>query len=202
MAGNAIRCGAETYIGLVEFGAGVIPAGGGCLRLYERHVDLLPDKRDLYPALKNTFECIGMAKVATSAAEAQQLGFLRPGDTWSMNRDHLTRDAKDLAAALGAGGFGSPTPSRAIPVMGTAGRALIGSVLYNMQEAGYISQHDAKIGTELGRILSGGDVPPGTTVTAQHLLDLERESFLRLMGERKTLERMDHILKTGRPLRN
>jgi len=202
MAGNATRCSAETYIGLVEFGAGVIPAGGGCLRLYERHVDLLPDKRDLYPALKDTFECIGMVKVATSAAEAQQLGFLRPGDTWSMNRDHLTRDAKDLAAALAAGGFGPPTPSSAIPVMGTAGRALVGSVLYNMQEAGYISEHDAKIGTELGRILSGGDVPPGTTVTAQHLLDLERESFLRLMGERKTLERMDHILKTGKPLRN
>jgi 3-hydroxyacyl-CoA dehydrogenase len=79
---------------------------------------------------------------------------------------------------------------------------LVGSVLYNMQEAGYISEHDAKIGTELGRVLSGGDVPPGTTVTAQHLLDLERESFLRLMGERKTLERMDHILKTGKPLRN
>ncbi len=202
LAGNAIRAAAETYIGLVEMGAGVIPAGGGCLRVYQRQVALLPDKQDLFPALKNTFETIGMAKVATSAEEAQQLGFLRPGDSWSMNRDHLTRDAKDLALAMAEGGYVAPVPEAAIPVMGTQGIALLESVLFNMQEAGYISEHDHTIGSQLARILSGGEVPPGTSISEQQLLDLERESFMRLMGERKSLERMHHILKTGKPLRN
>jgi 3-hydroxyacyl-CoA dehydrogenase len=202
MAGNAIRAAAETYIGLVEFGAGVIPAGGGCLRLYKRLVATLPDKNDLYPALKNAFETIGTAKVATSAAEARQLGFLRPQDGWSMNRDQLVADAKDLALALAAGGFKAPLPDPALPVLGSAGMALGDSVLFNMQEAGFISEHDRKIGRELVRILSGGDAPGPRTVPESYLLELERESFLRLCGERKTLERMEHILKTGKPLRN
>ncbi|RKZ18614.1 hypothetical protein DRQ50_03790 [bacterium] len=203
MAGNAVRAAAETYIGLVEFGAGVIPAGGGCIRLYKRNLDLLHDKSDLQPAFRKTFETIGMAKVATSAEEARELGFLRPGDTWSMNRDHLAADARDVALGLaGTGDFAAPTPDQAIPVMGTAGIGLAESVLYNMKEGGYISEHDRKIGLLMARVLSGGPVPPGTTVTHQHMLDLEREGFMRLMGERKSLERMQHILKTGKPLRN
>ena len=203
MAGNAVRAAAETYIGQVEFGAGVIPAGGGCVRLYKRNLDLLLDKSDLQPAFRRTFEAIGMAKVATSAEEAQELGFLRPGDTWSMNRDHLAADAREVALGLAAtGDFAAPGPDPAIPVMGTAGIALAESVLYNMKEGGYISEHDRKIGLLMARVLSGGAVPPGTTVTHQHMLDLEREGFMRLMGERKSLERMQHILKTGKPLRN
>jgi 3-hydroxyacyl-CoA dehydrogenase len=202
MAGNAIRAAAETYIGLVEVGAGVVPAGGGCLRLYKRNVAALPDPSDVYPALRKTFEAIGMAKVATSAEEARDLGFLRPQDTWSMNGDHRVADAKDLALAMARAGFESPLPEREIPVMGAAGVALVDSVLYNMEEGGYVSEHDRKIGRELGRILSGGNVPGPTAVSEQHILDLERESFLRLCGERKTLERMQAILKTGKPLRN
>ncbi len=202
MGGNAVRAAAETYMGLVEFGAGVIPAGGGCLRLYKRNVDILMDKRDLQPAFRKTFETIGTAKVATSAAEAQELGFLRPGDSWSLNRDHLAADAKDLALGLAAGHYVSPGEDLAIPVMGTAGIALAESVLFNMEQGGYISDHDRKIGVELAKVLAGGVVPPGTTVTEQDLLDLERESFMRLLGERKTLERVEHILKTGKPLRN
>ncbi len=202
MGGNAVRSAAELYIGLVEFGAGVIPAGGGCLRLYQRNVAQLMDKRDLQPAFRKTFETIGMAKVATSAAEAKDLGFLRPGDNWSMNRDHLAADAKDLALALAAGNHASPGYDEAIPVMGTAGIALAEAVLFNMMQGGYISEHDMKIGMELGTIIAGGVVPPGTTVTETNMLDLERESFMRLLGERKTLERMEHILKTGKPLRN
>ena len=143
-----------------------------------------------------------MAKVATSAAEARDLSFLRPGDSWSMNRDHLAADAKDLALALAAGNYASPTLDEAIPVMGTSGIALAESVLYNMMQGGYISEHDMKIGMELGTILSGGVVPPGSTVTETDMLNLERESFMRLLGERKTLERVEHILKTGKPLRN
>ncbi|MBU8869299.1 MAG: 3-hydroxyacyl-CoA dehydrogenase/enoyl-CoA hydratase family protein [Gemmatimonadales bacterium] len=202
MGANAVRCAAETYIGLVEFGAGVIPAGGGCLRLYQRNVDLLTDKRDLQPAFRRTFETIGMAKVATSCAEAKELGFLRPGDSWSMNRDHLPADAKDLALALARGNYASPGDDLAIPVMGTAGIGLAESVLYNMKEGGYISAHDMKIGMELANTIAGGKVPPGTTVTEKDMLDHEREGFMRLLGERKTLERMEHILKTGKPLRN
>ena len=202
MAGNATRAAAETYIGQVELGAGVVPAGGGCMRLYERNLAALPDPSDVYPALRKTFETIGMAKVATSAEEARELGFLRPQDTWSMNGDHRIADAKDMALALARAGFEPPRPAQSIPVMGRAGVALVESVLFNMAEGRYISEHDRKIGSELGRILSGGDVPGPTTVSAQHLLDLERESFLRLCGERKSLERMQAILKTGKPLRN
>jgi 3-hydroxyacyl-CoA dehydrogenase len=202
MGANAVRCAAETYIGLVEFGAGVIPAGGGCLRLYQRNVDLLTDKKDLQPAFRRTFETIGMAKVATSCAEAQELGFLRPGDSWSMNRDHLAADAKDLALALARGNYASAGDDRAIPVMGTAGIGLAESVLYNMKEGQYISEHDMKIGMELANTIAGGKVPPGTTVTEKDMLDHEREGFMRLLGERKTLERMEYILKTGKPLRN
>jgi 3-hydroxyacyl-CoA dehydrogenase len=202
MAGNAIRAAAETYIGQVEFGAGVIPAGGGCLRLYLRNLAALPDPSDIYPALRKTFETIGMAKVATSAEEARDLGFLRPQDTWSMNGDHRVADAKDLALAMARSGFEPPLPEREIPVMGNAGVALVETVLFNMEEAGYISAHDRKIGRELGRVLCGGAVPGPTTVSAQHILDLERESFLRLCGEKKSLERMHAILTTGKPLRN
>ena len=203
MAGNAVRAAAETYIGLVEFGAGVIPAGGGCVRLYKRNVDLLHDKRDLQPAFRKTFEAIGMAKVATSAEEARELGFLRPGDGWSMHRDHLAADARAVVLGLAANGdFAAPVPDPAIPVMGTAGIALAESVLYNMQEGGFISEHDRKVGGLMAHVLAGGAVPPGTTVSHEHMLDLEREGFMRLMGERKTLERMQHLLKTGKPLRN
>lgn len=172
------------------------------MRLYKRNVSAVSDGSDVYPALQKTFETIGMAKVATSAEEARDLGFLRPQDTWSMNGDHRVADAKDLALAMASAGFEAPAPQREIPVMGKAGIALIESVLYNMKEGGYISEHDGKIGRELARILSGGNVPGPTTVSEQHLLDLERESFLRLCGERKSLERMQAILKTGKPLRN
>jgi 3-hydroxyacyl-CoA dehydrogenase len=202
MAGDAVRAAAESYIGLVEMGAGVIPAGGGCLRFYRRQVASLPDATDLYPAFRRAFETIGMARVATSAEEARQLGFLRPGDSWSMNRDHLAADAKSLALALARAGYRPPPPQTAIPVMGTAGIGLAEAVLFNLEEARRASAHDRLLGRELARVLSGGELPGPTTVPAQHILDLERESFLRLCGERKTLERMQHILKTGKPLRN
>ncbi len=202
MGGDAVRAAAETYIGLVEFGAGVVPAGGGCVRVYRNNVALLHDRRDLQPALRAAFETIGMAKVATSAAEAPGLGYLKRGDSWSMNRDLQIADAKDMALRMADAGYVPPTPDPAIPVMGRNGVALCESVLFNMEEAGFVSAHDHKIGGYLARILSGGDVPGPTTVSHQHMLDLEREYFLKLCGERKTLERMQSILKTGKPLRN
>lgn len=202
MGGDEVRAAAETYIGLVEFGAGVVPAGGGCVRLYRRHLERLPDPRDLFPALKAAFETIGMAKVATSAAEAVDLGYLRRGDSWSISRARHVAEAKDRVLVLADAGYVPPQPAAAIPVMGRSGVALLESVLFNMEEAGYISAHDHKIGGYLARILSGGDVAGPTTVSHAHMLDLEREYFLKLCGERKTLERMESILKTGKPLRN
>lgn len=172
------------------------------MRLYRRHAELLHDPTDLYSALKKVFQTISMAKVSTSAEDARSLGFLRPQDGWSMNRDHLTADAKDLALAMARSGFTPPTRASEIPVMGRGGLAVIESFLMNMLEGRFISDHDRKIGRELGRILCGGDVAGPTTVSEQHLLDLELESFLRLCGEPKTHERIEALLKTGKPLRN
>ncbi|MBK9776901.1 MAG: 3-hydroxyacyl-CoA dehydrogenase/enoyl-CoA hydratase family protein [bacterium] len=202
LGGNAVRAAAETYIGLVEMGAGVIPAGGGCLRLYLRNLARLTDPRDLQPAFRRTFETIGTAKVATSADEGRDLGFLRPGDTWSMHRDHVPADAKEIALAMARGGFEPPVERTAIPVMGTAGIALAESVLYNMEQGGYATAHDRKLGMVLANVLSGGAVPPGSTITEQEMLTLEREGFMRLIGEPKTLARMESLMKSGKPLRN
>jgi 3-hydroxyacyl-CoA dehydrogenase len=202
LAGNAIRAAAESYIGLVEVGAGVIPAGGGCMRLYRRHVAALPDGRDLYPALRAAFETVGMAKVSTSAEEARELGFLRPDDGWSMNRRHVIADARDLALTMARGGYAPPPPGRTVPVMGRSGLAVLESGLINMLEGRFISEHDRRIGRELALIVSGGDVAGPTEVSEQHLLDLECESFLRLCGESKSRERMKALLATGKPLRN
>jgi 3-hydroxyacyl-CoA dehydrogenase len=201
LAANAVHAAAESYIGLVEVGAGLLPAGGGCLRLYRRHVRSLIDAQDLYPALKTTFETIGMAKTSTSAEEARHLGFLGPSDGWSMNGDHRVGAAKDYALALARAGQGRHTP-RPLGVMGRAGSALIEVGLFNMLEGRFISEHDAKIGREIARVLSGGDIAGPTVVSEQTLLDLERESFLRLCGETKTHQRIQSLLETGKPLRN
>jgi 3-hydroxyacyl-CoA dehydrogenase len=202
LAANAVRAAAETYIGLVEVGAGVIPAGGGCLRLYRRNVASQADPEDAYAGLKKTFETIGTARVSGSAEEARALGFLRPQDGWSMNGEYRIADAKAVALALARGGWEPPGPERAVPVLGRSGFALLESALANMADARFITEHDRKIGRELARVLSGGDIPGPTAVSERHVLDLEREGFLRLCGERKTQERIQALLETGKPLRN
>ncbi len=201
LAGNRIHAAAESYIGLVEVGAGLLPAGGGCLRLYRRHVLALADPQDPYPVLRKVFETIGMAKASASAEEARELGFLDRADSWSMNGDHRVTAAKATALALARSGY-APSPPAPLPVMGRGGTAVIESALHNMLEGRFISEHDRKIGGEIARVLSGGDVAGPTTVSEQHILDLERESFLRLCGEPKTHERIEALLKTGKPLRN
>ncbi len=198
-----VRAAAELYVGCVEVGVGLIPAGGGCMELAARAsaVAAVAPEVDLLALVRQPFEYLGTARVSTSAEEARDLGYLHPGDGVSMNRDTLLADAKQLALGLARAGH-RPPPPRRVKVVGTTGFATMKAALLNLAGAHRISEHDAKIGTHLARILSGGDVPMGAKVTEQHLLDLEREAFLSLCGEEKTRARIQHMLTTSKPLRN
>jgi 3-hydroxyacyl-CoA dehydrogenase len=208
---------AETYIGLVEAGVGLIPAGGGTKEMLLRAIDaaiaLAPaDSRDppsrfaqsaeLATALRRSFETIALAKVSTSAAEARSIGLLAPADRITLNRERLLLDAKAQAATLAAAGYVPPQPRTQIPAPGTAALATLQTGVFLMGEAGYASEHDQKIARWVAYILSGGRITPGTLVSEQYILDLEREAFLSLCGEPKTQERIAFTLKTGKPLRN
>jgi len=203
--GDRVRAAAETYIGLVEVGVGIIPAGGGTKEMLLRTMDLIPkgaDDADPFPFVKRAFETIALAKVATSAEEARRLGFLSTDDTISMNADRLLADAKKEVLALAASGYVEPQQRTDILALGEPALATLKLGIHQMKRAGYISDHDAEIGTRLAKILTGGDLNHPTRVSEQYLLDLEREAFLSLAGMRKTQERLAHMLKTGKPLRN
>lgn len=195
---------AETYIGLVEMGVGLIPAGGGCKELVLRNVEGLPnvDGVDPFIAARAAFECIGLAKVSTSAEEAFAMKILRDGDSFVMNADRLLVAAKTYALGLARRGYQAPDPTVQIPVAGEYGIAAIKTQLYNMREGKAISEYDAYLGGELARVLCGGELAAGTRVSEQFLLDLEREVFLRVCGQKKTQDRMAFMLKEGKPLRN
>src|SRR5215831_4843262 len=202
---DRVRAAAETYIGLVEVGVGIIPAGCGTKEMLLRAIDSIPaDMKDAdpFPFVKRAFETIALAKVATSAAEARDFGFLRDEDSISMNVDRLIADAKMQVLALSAGGYVQPQPRTDILALGNPALATLRLGVHLMKRAGYISDHDALIGEKLARILTGGDLNHATHVSEQYLLDLEREAFLSLIGTRKTQERIAHMLKTGKPLRN
>jgi 3-hydroxyacyl-CoA dehydrogenase len=199
-----IRAAVETYIGLPEIGVGLIPAGGGCKEMLLRSMEGIPEgvEVDLLPFFRHVFETIAFAKVSTSAKEAIRLGFLRPTDAFTMNQDRLLYEAKQTALALVAEGHTPSHPKDDIKVLGTRGIAAVETHLYNMKCGAYISDHDELLANTLARVLAGGTVMPGTAVTEQYLLDLEREAFLSLCGERQSQERMQHMLRTGKPLRN
>jgi len=199
-----IRAAAETYIGLVEVGVGLIPAAGGCKEMLLRSLEGIPEgtEVDLLPFFRHAFETIAFAKVSTSATDAQRLGYLRRNDGFTMNQDRLLHDAKQVALGLVAEGYTPPQPRDDIKVLGTRAIAAAQTQLYNTRCGGYISDHDERIAGKLAGVLAGGDVAPGTLVTERYLLDLEREAFLSLCGEQKTQARMAHMLKTGKPLRN
>jgi len=202
---DRVRAAAETYIGLVEVGVGIIPAGCGTKEMLVRALDSIPgDMKDAdpFPFVKRAFETIALAKVATSAEEARSLGFLREEDSISMNADRLIADAKKAVLALAAGGYVQPQPRTDILALGNPALATLKLGVHLMKRAGYISDHDALIGEKLARILTGGDLNHTTRVSEQYLLDLEREAFLSLIGTRKTQDRIAHMLKTGKPLRN
>jgi 3-hydroxyacyl-CoA dehydrogenase len=208
---------AETYIGLVEAGVGLIPAGGGTKEMLLRAIDAAaalapPDPRDplsrfaqsaeMATALRRSFETIALAKVSTSAAEARTLGLLASADRITLNRERLLLDAKAQAAVLAESGYAAPRPRTQIPAPGTAALAALETGAFLMGEAGYASEHDQKVARWAAYILAGGRVTAGTPVSEPYLLDLEREAFLSLCGERKTQERIAFTLKTGKPLRN
>jgi 3-hydroxyacyl-CoA dehydrogenase len=202
---DRVRAAAETYIGLVEVGVGIIPAGGGAKEMLVRALDAIPkgaDDADPFPFVKRAFETIALAKVATSAEEARSYGFLNADDTISMNSDRLIADAKKEVLALAASGYVAPQQRTDILALGLPALSTLKLGIHQMKRAGYISDHDAEIGTQLARILTGGDLNHPTRVSEQYLLDLEREAFLKLVSMRKTQERLAHMLKTGKPLRN
>ena len=197
---DRVQAAGESYIGLVEVGVGLIPAGGGTKEMLARSMDALPPGADVLPFVQRVFETIGFGTVSTSGPDARRLGYLRAGDAITMNRERLVADAKTLALSL-VGGYVPPQP-RSIPVGGASVLAALKLGVHLAWRAGRISDHDALIGRKLAWILAGGDMPAPATVSEQHLLDLEREAFLSLCGERKTQERIAHTLKTGKPLRN
>ena len=201
--GDRVQAAAETYMGQVEVGVGLIPAGGGTKELLARAVAKQPaGVDDALPFVKHAFELIGLGTVSTSARDAQRLGLLRSVDDISMNRGRLLSDAKAAALEMAGGGYQPPHAPAHIAVGGNDIRAALELGVHIAWRGGHISDHDTLIGRALARILSGGDLPHATTVSEQHLLDLEREAFLGLCGERKTQERMAHTLKTGKTLRN
>jgi 3-hydroxyacyl-CoA dehydrogenase len=161
----------------------------------------LPDE-DLFPHIRKVSETIATAKVATSAVEAREIGFLRDTDPITMNKDRLIEDAKQTALAMVREGYIQPRPRTDIPVLGEPALAAIKLAIHMMVRAGYISEYDGHVATKLARIITGGDLSRRTLVSEQYLLDLEREAFVSLCGERKTQERIQHMLKTGKPLRN
>ena len=202
---DRVRAAAETYIGLVEVGVGIIPAGGGTKEMLVRALDAIPkgaEDADPFPFVKRAFETIALAKVATSAEEARSLGFLSADDTVSMNTDRLIADAKKEVLALAATAYVAPQQRTDILALGNSALSTLKLGIHQMKRAGYISDHDAEIGIQLARILTGGDLNHSTRVSEQYLLDLEREAFLKLVSTRKTQERIAHMLKTGKPLRN
>ncbi len=201
---------AELYMGLVEAGVGLLPAGGGCKEMTLHALEAAAGVKDAlrsesveeFDALRRNFETVAMAKVSTSAFEARKLGFLGGGDRITMNRERLLHDAKELAMSIADSGYAPPPQRKDIPAPGENVLATLRLGVRMMREGGYISDHDVKVANWIAHVLCGGKITPGTPVTEQYLLDLEREAFLSLCGEKKTQERIAFTLKTGKPLRN
>jgi 3-hydroxyacyl-CoA dehydrogenase len=205
MAGARIVAASETYMGLVEVGVGLIPGAGGCKELVRRVVS--PAQKvtpgiDAVPFLQNVLQTIGTAKVSSSAEEARSLGFLSIADRVVMNHDHLLYEARQEVLVLDADGYTPPVRDRNCYAAGRDARAALRAVIYNMQQAGYASEYDAYISGQLAHIVCGGLLSSAQWVEEQFLLDLEREVFADLCMQPKTLERIQHMLNTGKPLRN
>jgi 3-hydroxyacyl-CoA dehydrogenase len=200
--GDRVQAAAESYMGQVEVGVGLIPAGCGTKELTMRAIDATVRGTDPLPRLQRAFELIGFGTVSTSASDAKRLGLLRDVDGITMNRERLMADAKATVLDRVRDGYQAPARRTAIQVGGEDQRAALDLGIHLAWRGGRISDHDALIAGKIARIMTGGDLPHSTSVSEQYLLDLEREAFLSLCGERATLERIGHTLKTGKTLRN
>jgi 3-hydroxyacyl-CoA dehydrogenase len=203
MHASRVVAAAETYIGLVELGAGVIPAGGGTKEYMRRLINpaMRTENAEVFPYLQRAFLQIGQAKVATSAEEARGMGILGPQDRIVVNREHLLTEAKREVLHMSATGYKPPAPE----MIFAAGRDMYGAMkigAWSFKEGNYITEYDAHIATKLARIIAGGELTKPQWVSEQYILDLEREVFLSLCGEEKTQARMWALLQTGKPLRN
>jgi 3-hydroxyacyl-CoA dehydrogenase len=197
-----VRASAETYMGLVEVGVGLIPGGGGTKEMALRALDRCAgvEGADPFPFLKRAFETIAFAKVSTSGAEALRM-FFTPADSLSPNPDRLIADAKQVALGLAHAGYQPGRPRTDVPALGRPAIAAFKAGIHNALRGSQISEHDALVATKVATILCGGDRTPGYA-SEQHFLDLEREAFLSLLGTKKTRDRIQHMLKEGKPLRN
>jgi 3-hydroxyacyl-CoA dehydrogenase len=205
---------AELYTGLVEVGVGLLPGGGGCKEMLLRAVDSAAASRgkvsgealagsvEMMEAMKKAFEAIATAKVATSAHEARGLGFLSDSDRISMNRERVLSDAKARALEMVRAGYEPPVPRTNIPAPGESLLAALKMGVHLMRQGEFITEYEVKLGGKIAEVLCGGNVTPGTPVSEQYILDLEREGFKSLCGEKKTQERIQYTLKTGKTLRN
>ncbi|MCK4507844.1 MAG: enoyl-CoA hydratase/isomerase family protein, partial [Desulfuromonadales bacterium] len=199
---DAINAYAETYMGLVEIGVGLLPAGGGTKEMCLRAVELARKyDTDVSPFIFKNFQQIGMAKVSMGAAELFDMGYMREGDSISMDIDRLIADAKQKVLGL-AVNYRPQRPAENVPAPGRSVAASIKSQLWNMQMGGFATEYEAEMGGLIASIICGGDVPAGTPISESYLLQLEREGFLKLCGNKKTAQRIQHMLKTGKPLRN
>ncbi|KKM10882.1 3-hydroxyacyl-CoA dehydrogenase [Clostridiales bacterium PH28_bin88] len=209
LAAHRVQASAETYMGLVEVGVGLLPAGGGTKEMLLRAMERIPSQPgsqvplniDPTSFVARAFENIATAKVSTSGPDAQRLGYLRTTDGITINPDRVIYEAKQAVLAIAREGFKPPQPAK-VRVLGRQGYAGLDLMVYTLHQGGYISDYDAHIARKIARVLSGGDVSPGTVVTEQYILDLERENFLSLLGELRTQQRIQHMLATGKPLRN
>ena len=199
---DAINAYAETYMGLVEIGVGLLPAGGGTKEMCLRAVELSQKyDTDVSPFIFKHFQQIGMAKVSMGAAELYGMGYMREGDSISMDIDRLIADAKQKVLGLAV----NYRPQRRVENLPAPGRSIAASIksqLWNMQMGGFATPYEAEMGGVIASVICGGDVPAGTPISEDYLLQLEREGFLKLCGNKKTAERIQHMLKTGKPLRN
>jgi 3-hydroxyacyl-CoA dehydrogenase len=203
MQSSATQASGELYMGLVEVGVGVIPAGGGCKEMLCRTLGDIPEgtEYDPNPFVQNIFRNMALAKVSMSAEEARGMGYLRPCDRLSLDPDALIHDAKNVALGLVKAGY-RPPRKRRFMLPGNSGRAAIELFLYQMREGGYATDHDVTVGRKLAGVLTGGDVPSRAWVEEDRIIELEREAFLSLAGDPKTQQRIMHMLETGKPLRN
>jgi 3-hydroxyacyl-CoA dehydrogenase len=191
----------ESYIGLVEVGVGLLPAGGGCKEFALRAAQAAQGG-DLMPHLQKAFKNIAMAEVSKSAEHAKELGFLREADVIVFHPQEILHVAIQQARAMAESGYRPPINPTMIPVAGDTGVATLKMMLVNMKEGGFISDHDYEIGSRIAECLCGGMVDPGSMVNEKWLLDLERKHFVELAKMQKTQDRIENMLKTGKPLRN